>query len=308
MYRGRAITNILLQKQKFDNEFAEFDAVQWYKIDTDKINGSLRDNFMQLDFDKETQEFLEISQDISDNVFLQLYYSIAVAFLQIFLSKTSINGILHKGSMFLFSHDHIRQLLNVTSNWEGQHRKLLDIGAGDGNITKMFEQYFFKIFVTEASDPMQYRLRKLGYEVLNEHQWCEKDESYNLITCLNVIDRHESPLTLLKEIREVALRRSQKKSEDPWQKSADPCQILLAVVFPFSQYVEFGGQQTKPFEPIELNGLTVEEQIYEFAENVLKPQKFQIIRWTRLPYLCQGDMHQSFYVLNDIVFLLEAIA
>lgn len=307
MYRGRAITSILLQKQKFDEEFAEFDAFQWYKIDTDKINGSLRDNFIQLNYDKETQEFLKISQNISDNVFLQLYYSIAVAFLQIFLSKTSINGILHKGSMFLFSHDHIRQLLNVTSNWEGQHRRLLDIGAGDGNITKMFEQYFYKIFVTEASDPMRYRLRRLGYEVLSEDQWCENDESYNLITCLNVIDRHERPLTLLKEIREAALKRSQ-NSTDSCQNSTGPCQILLAVVFPFSQYVEFGGQQTKPFEPIELNGRTIEEQIGEFVETVLKPQKFRIIRWTRLPYLCQGDMHQSFYVLNDIVFLLEAIA
>jgi hypothetical protein len=103
---------------------------------------------------------------------------------------------------------------------------------------------------------------------------------------------------LLKEIREAALRRSQKSADrnQQSQKSADPCQILLAVVFPFSQYVEFGGQQTQPFEPIELNGSTIEEQIGEFAETVLKPQKFQIIRWTRLPYLCQGDMHQSFYV------------
>lgn len=303
MFRGRAIANILLQKQNFDNEFADFDTFQWYKIDSNKIGETLRDSFLQLDFDNETQEFVQNSQRLSDNIFLQFYYSIAVAVLQVFLSKTSINGILHKGSMFLFSHDHLRQLLNVNSTWEGQDRNLLDIGAGDGNITRMFEQYFSKIHVTEASDPMRFRLRKMGYEVLNEDEWWEKDRTYNLIICLNVIDRHERPLTLLKQIRDVALRRSSASDPD----LSDPSRILLAVVFPFSQYVEFGGYQTKPFEPIELSGISVEEQIQEFYQIVLKPQKLEIIRWTRLPYLCQGDMHQSFYVLSDIVFLLEAI-
>ena len=34
----------------------------------------------------------------------------------------------------------------------------------------------------------------------------------------------------------------------------------------------------------------------------------QVVRWSRLPYLCEGDLEQAFYWLSDAVFVLKPTA
>ena len=61
----------------------------------------------------------------------------------------------------------------------------------------------------------------------------------------------------------------------------------------------------KPTERIHLNGDKFEDQITSLVNDVFKPAGFTLLKFTRLPYLCEGDMENSFYVLDDFVFVLK---
>ncbi len=47
-------------------------------------------------------------------------------------------------------------------------------------------------------------------------------------------------------------------------------------------------------------------QINYLVEEVFEPLGFDLIRLTRLPYLCEGNMEQSFYYLHDYIFVLKS--
>jgi hypothetical protein len=53
---------------------------------------SIRERFLRLEVDKETELFLDQSCHKSDWIFTQLWHSIAKAFLGWFMTQTSING------------------------------------------------------------------------------------------------------------------------------------------------------------------------------------------------------------------------
>lgn len=60
-----------------------------------------------------------------------------------------------------------------------------------------------------------------------------------------------------------------------------------------------------PQEVLQIEGLTLEEQLDSFVNNVIIPAGFDVISWSRVPYLCEGDLAQSFYWLDDVVFVLK---
>ena len=76
--------------------------------------------------DSETQNFIENSKDKSNWLFTQLYHSFALTFLRLFMSTTSINGLLNRGSMFVFSISQFQALMNIQNGMKFD--KLLDIG------------------------------------------------------------------------------------------------------------------------------------------------------------------------------------
>ena len=41
----------------------------------------------------------------------------------------------------------------------------------------------------------------------------------------------------------------------------------------------------------------------EPAVRAIEARGFQLQAWTRLPYLCEGDLQRSFYMLDDVVML-----
>lgn len=40
-------------------------------------------------------------------------------------------------------------------------------------------------------------------------------------------------------------------------------------------------------------------------QGVLLPAGFELEAFSRLPYLCEGDMYHSYYVLHDVVLILK---
>lgn len=68
---------------------------------------------------------------------------------------------LQRGSMFVISYPQFLTLLNKETGWQAD--SLLDLGAGDGEVTACLAKSFRKVFATEVSSTMQNLLWKKGY-------------------------------------------------------------------------------------------------------------------------------------------------
>ncbi|TKC46565.1 hypothetical protein EI555_001854, partial [Monodon monoceros] len=225
----------------------------WYACNREKLCESLQAVFVQSYLDQGTQIFLNNSIEKSGWLFIQLYHSFVSSVFSLFMSRTSINGLLGRGSMFVFSPDQFQRLLKINPDWK-THR-LLDL-------------------------------------VLGVNEWQNTGFQYDVISCLNLLDRCDQPLTLLKDIRSVL---------EPTRG-----RVILALVLPFHPYVENGGKWDKPSEILEIKGQNWEEQVNSLPE-VFRKAGFVIEAFTRLPYLCEGDMYNDYYVLDDAVFVLKPV-
>ncbi|EMP34973.1 Otoancorin [Chelonia mydas] len=193
----------------------------WYMCNTEQLCESLQPIFVQSYLDQGTQIFLNNSIEKSGWLFIQLYHSFVSSVFSLFMSRTSING------------------------------------------------------------------------VLGINEWQNTGFQYDVISCLNLLDRCDQPLTVLKDIRSVL---------EPTRG-----RVILALVLPFHPYVEnVGGKWEKPSEVLEIKGQTWEEQVNSLPE-VFRKAGFAIEAFTRLPYLCEGDMYNDYYVLDDAVFVLKPI-
>lgn len=260
----------------------------WYFVKRSSLPADLCDNFIQFNQDSETMDFLENCYEKSDWVFMQIYHSIVKSVLSWFMETTSINGWLGRGSMFVFSRSQFRQLMDVDETWRGD--TLIDLGAGDGEVTQKMAPYFHNVYTTEASKTMLKRLKDKGYSILDVDSWDNGSVRFDLISCLNLLDRCDKPVSILHSMKKVLKPGGH---------------VLVAIVLPFSPYVEFGSSNNKPAEMINLQGQTFEEQSRSLVRDVFEPAGFSLVRYTRLPYLCEGDLESSFYVLDDAVFLLK---
>ena len=70
-------------------------------------------------------------------------------------------SLLGRGSMFVFSTTQFQTLLGVGEGWRAG--RLLDLGAGDGEVTSVMAAHFDEVFVTEQSPSMQWRLQRKNY-------------------------------------------------------------------------------------------------------------------------------------------------
>uniref|UniRef100_A0A1I8ECA6 DREV methyltransferase n=1 Tax=Wuchereria bancrofti TaxID=6293 RepID=A0A1I8ECA6_WUCBA len=263
-------------------------------------------NFFSMDNSVET--FLNNSLETSNSLCLQaclflllilftsfpisVCYTFLTSLLSMVLTKTSINGVLGRGGMHLFSLSQLQEFLDVSVEWVSHDKKLLDLGAGDGQITAIMAQLYRTVSVTEASKIMEWRLKQRGFKVVPMNMW-HLSGTYHLVSALNLLDRHYNPSLLLTQLHSVTLR-----SESL---------LLLTVVLPLHQYVEFHptSRTNRPDVKISIKGKTFEEQASSLVADVLEPAGFELLKWGKLPYLSEGDFRRPFYHLNDAVFLLK---
>lgn len=71
-------------------------------------------------------------------------------------------------------------------------------------------------------------------------------------------------------------------------------------------YLLLGGSWHRPKQHLKVKGKTWEEQVTELSNEVFRRMGFEVETVTRLPYLCEGDMYNDYYVLDDAVFVLKA--
>jgi len=208
------------------------------------------------------------------------------------MSFTDAIGYMGIGKMHVLSHNQVNILLKDYLP-SSSSRSLLDIGAGSGEVTQKLSSLFSNIITTEVSFQMAKALQNKGYQSIVTDQiskipWLY-NQQFDCVSCLNVLDRCDEPITLLNEIKHVLKPTGV---------------LLLAVVLPFSTFVENGTQQKEPSQLLEVEGETFIESACSLARNVLIPMGFSIKAFTSVPYLSQGDPRKDLYVLGDAVFVL----
>jgi hypothetical protein len=201
------------------------------------------------------------------------------------------NGLMGRGRMFVFSQAQFRTLLDIDHDRSSTLTSLLDIGAADGSVTERMSPLFKQTYVTEMSPSMRWRLSSKGYTVLPTDQW--NNMTFDVITCLNVLDRCDKPLTLLRQIYQHLAQVHGR--------------LVISLVLPFKQYFEYN-RDHYPDEFIDIQGSTVAEQINYLVSNVFHPVGFRLKKLARLPYLCEGDLERSYYFLSDYVFVFDIVS
>lgn len=266
-----------------------------YEVDVGKLpDGSpLVRTFVQLSCDAETQHWLDAHEHGAGWV-----ADTCASVLRACCSLTTANGVVGRGSMHVLSRSHASALLQFEPHsMEERKLSMLDIGAGDGGVTSIFKTFFHRIYCTEASWPMRWRLSKAGFTVISDEDAGKK--TYNLVSCLNVLDRCDKPHTLLRQLREMV-------------DVNEGC-VLLAVVLPWCPFVENGTGQARPSERLPMDGARCRDKpAFEAAvrilhDNAIVPAGFKVVAWSRVPYLCEGSGSYAYHVLDDAIFVLQRV-
>lgn len=305
-YRPRgAFARALFEKVHNDEYLEGYDTSQWYNL-SKSLPEKYQKRFISLNApDELTLEWLEQAKELSANLWLQIWHLVAKLFLGIFMTQTDINGWLKRGSMFILSEVQFKDLLSIggfqLDNFAVNNEKLidiLDIGAGDGEVTvrlaksiiQMDSNVKLKVYATETSWTMRKRLETRKFTVLEN---INDVNNIHLISCLNVLDRCADPHQILSDIHRAL---------------APNGRVLIALVLPYSHYVE-SNTSHMPLNPLLPHWPAQQRLPFDQEANVffeqLEIMGFVIEAWTKAPYLCQGDLRQSFYWLIDLVVVLS---
>lgn len=288
-----------------DQYLDTYDTRLWYRTNQ-PLPQCFQEKFVPLERpDDITVTWLEKAKHLSANIWLQLWHTIARVFLGFFMTQTDVNGMLKRSSMYILSEEQFQKLLKASGfNIEYFMEKysyisLLDIGAGDGEITcrladsisQMNENVNLKVYATETSWTMRERLQQKQFVVVDK---IHDVGSIPLIACLNVLDRCIDPYQII---------------EDIYNALAPNGRAIVALVLPYYHYVEFNSSHMPlrpllPHWPDKARQFTFEAEATIFFE-ILEQIGFKVEAWTKAPYLCEGDLRQSFYWLVDVVVVLS---
>jgi 2-polyprenyl-3-methyl-5-hydroxy-6-metoxy-1,4-benzoquinol methylase len=239
-----------------------------------------------------------------------------------FLNTTDINGLFHEGEMHVVSTPQIRRMLAHNRLLEAkQFTHLLDIGAGDGNVTVQLAPLAEEVTATEISAFMIRRLQRRGFravctdtldcaaideaaaltslhsfhsssssrepahEAASQSAGGSNSRTFDLIACMNVLDRCTHPQKLMSQLHA--------RLDD-----APHSRLVMAVVLPW--------RPTPQQETVSIRGRTWEDYLNSLLQFV-ETCGFQVESFSRVPYLSQGDFSQDLYVLDDALLVLSKI-
>jgi SAM-dependent methyltransferase len=173
--------------------------------------------------------------------------------------------------------------------------RLLDVGAGSGDVTAQLGPCFDEVEVTEVSRGMAKRLTKRGFR-------CHAADltlgplaapAFDAVSLLNVLDRCQKPITLLGNCL-AALRPGGT--------------FIVALALPYSPFYFAGPSTPEPEERLECApgpGGSWEDGARRLIERDLLPLGLTLECFARAPYLSAGDSRRELYELDDVVVVLS---
>lgn len=244
-----------------------------YSCQKEKLHPGLRKVFSEKKIDKKTLDFQHRKTPL---------YSIKF-FIFIFMS---VLGFKHYNTMgllgyetFLFDETFVGKLIG-----KRKKRTLLDIGAGDGSITKNFEPSTSYIACLEPSASFQRILKKRGYSISSMGD----RKTYDIITVFNVLDICEKPKSLIQAARKHLTTDG-----------------LLIITLPFPIKTRSWDitniQRTNHLG--QSQNLSFEEAVSSFYTNFLKKNHLEVTYFTRLPYIVSLPEAQKTTVHDNGLFV-----
>jgi SAM-dependent methyltransferase len=212
--------------------------------------------------------------------------------LRTFMSDFDVNGLLDMYPMHLLGTSQWRELL-------GPERvdRLLDVGAGSGEITRTISPLAAETVTTETSRMMARKLRKGGFRCYEADLAVSQvpGPGYDLVTCLNVIDRCARPRSLLENLARAL---------------APGGRLVLATPLPFDPFVYDGPTSRAPDERLVVANANAgwERSVGSLITDVLSPLGLAVETVSRVPYLCRGDAEKPMYVLDDALVVCRKTA
>lgn len=184
-----------------------------------------------------------------------------------------------------------------TEQWQdlvgSGHGRLLDVGAGGGYVTEQARPLFSEIVCTETSRRLAARLSARGFRV-HAHDLVEvpleDSAAFDVIACLNVLDRTARPLSLLQKLADMLTPEAR---------------LLLAVPLPVRSHVHVRGATVSSTEPLPSMEPSFEGAAVELSRDLFEANGLRVERLARAPYLSGGDAHAPFYVLDDALWVLR---
>lgn len=253
-----------------------------YRCDLEHFPESLRKRFIPLSLDDGARVFLERVWANRPGAFRNEMRG----FLREYASDFDVNGLLNIYPMHVLSTDQWRTILPK------QGGALLDIGAGNGDVTDTLAPLFDEVATTETSRAMAWRLRRSGYTChrLDVTTSDVPGGPFDMITCLNVLDRCAAPLSLLAQLKQL-LR--------------DDGVLVLALVLPYKPCHYKGAAITMPDEQLAIDKPSWEGAVMQLCGKVLQPGGWHVESFSRVPYLSGGDRHRPFYELDDVIVVCQ---
>jgi SAM-dependent methyltransferase len=263
-----------------------------YACDRARLGGGLGERFMPLSFDRDAEAFVQAALAAPHGRLATSSYGL----LRKLLSDYDAYGLLGMYPMHLCSAAQFRALLPFDADGAGPGaRRLLDVGAGSGAITRAAAELGFgEVMASEASSVLRARLRRRGYRVLP----CDLDREAlpealraDVVLCLNVLDRTSHPRTMLAHLRD-ALRPGGR--------------LLLSLPLPLRPHVQRAGHTVDPEELLPPPAESWEASATRIVEQLLEPARLQLQTLSRIPYICRGDHMTRLYALDAALFVCGA--
>lgn len=255
----------------------------YYDADVAALSPRLRDRFVKLSRDAATDAFLAQARRGRHSWWRTQLHRL----LRQFMSDFDVNGLLNMYPLFVASTEHWRLLLGPQ-----RVRRLLDVGSGSGNVTQSLLPLADQVITTELSRNMAERLRRSGLEC-HEIDLAERDlpgERFELITCLNVLDRTPRPRQLLRRMHHHL---------EPGGR------LLLGLALPYNPFFFRGNTTPEPLERLACAEPGWESAVNSLVEHELEPLGFDVLTVSRTPYLSFGDADSSLYELDDALLVCK---
>ena len=296
---------------KPDQSYYEYDNVNHYSFHSSK--------FIQSTFTKEGERFIKMNpphtmmqQKLKDILtgFFGMRHVDAASLLQInkmfVLDSITLLNLLkiqddddnqtNKTTMSTVNNNKNNINNSTTSSSSINFNTVLDVGAGDGYVTQVAYYPLFKnIEVTEASAGCIESLKNNPF-ITNVHFETslkkfitttsanindKKMNTIDLISMLNVLDRCDKPLTMLKDAH-ACLQNSNGK-------------LIIALTYPHRPFVVekdvLKAEQAETFDKLDIQ-TTFEEFIDKTIEH-LNNLNFNVNAFSRVPYICVGSENQN---------------
>jgi SAM-dependent methyltransferase len=261
-----------------------------YACDLDRL-GALAPRFIPSRLDTEGEAFLAAA--------LQRQHTRAAAWahraLTLLVSDFDANALLGMYPVFLLSTPQAQQLLEAARPGGVAAARLLDIGAGSGDVTTRLAPLVDHIECTEASRFMARRLRRRGLDCWHGRvgEGAAGDPlasaaRHDVIALLNVVDRASKPRSLLASVA---------------RRLPPGGLLLLATPLPYDPFYYAGAATLAPEEKLAVTAERWEDATLELWQNELEPLGLELRALTRLPYLSGGDRQHPAYVLDDVVLV-----